>query len=151
MEPEDEVDRKYYLSEEAVSKMVIATEKDRGQVGCVKDHGKIRDVPISLMIGANYWKGPDNHAQRTLVRSVLTPDRPEKRQMGRRMKEDGEPSFTLTGQDIHGVAIQAKSILFPGRAEHGQPRRRVKEDGEPTFSLTAQVVHGVAVRSTFSP
>ena len=151
MEPEDEVDRKYYLSEEAVSKMVIATEKDRGQVGCVKDHGKIRDVPISLMIGANYWKGPDNHAQRTLVRSVLTPDRPEKRQMGRRMKEDGEPSFTLTGQDIHGVAIQAKSILFPGRAEHGQPRRRVKEDGEPTFALTGQVVHGVAVRSTFSP
>jgi len=35
--------------------------------------------------------------------AVLTPDRAEKRQNGRRMKEDGEPSFTLTGQDIHGV------------------------------------------------
>lgn len=34
---------------------------------------------------------------------VLTPDRPEKRQNGRRMKTNGEPSFTLTGQDIHGV------------------------------------------------
>ena len=34
---------------------------------------------------------------------VLTPDR-EKRQNGRRMKEGGEPMFTLTGQDIHGVA-----------------------------------------------
>ncbi len=34
---------------------------------------------------------------------VLTPDREEKRQNGRRFKEDGEPSFTLTGQDIHGV------------------------------------------------
>ena len=39
------------------------------------------------------------------IRAVLTPDRPEKRQNGRRFKEPREPSFTLTGQDIHGVAI----------------------------------------------
>ena len=36
---------------------------------------------------------------------VLKPDREEKRQNGRRMKEPGEPSFTLTAQDRHGVAI----------------------------------------------
>lgn len=36
---------------------------------------------------------------------VLTPDRLEKRQNGRRFKEDGEESFTLTSQDRHGVAI----------------------------------------------
>lgn len=35
---------------------------------------------------------------------VLTPDRVEKRQNGRRFKEDGEPMFTLTSQDRHGVA-----------------------------------------------
>ena len=35
----------------------------------------------------------------------MTPDRAEKRQNGRRFKEDGEESFTLTAQDIHGVAI----------------------------------------------
>ena len=40
------------------------------------------------------------------VAPVLTPDRAEKRQNGRRMKNDGEPSFTLTGQDKHGVAIK---------------------------------------------
>jgi len=34
---------------------------------------------------------------------VLTPDRGQKRQNGRRFKTDGEPAFTLTGQDIHGV------------------------------------------------
>lgn len=34
---------------------------------------------------------------------VLTPDRIEKRQNGRRFKEDGEPSFTVTAQDKHGV------------------------------------------------
>ena len=40
-----------------------------------------------------------------LVAPVLTPDREEKRQNGRRIKEPGEPSFTLTAQDRHGVAI----------------------------------------------
>lgn len=39
---------------------------------------------------------------------VLTPDRLEKRQNGRRFKTDGEPMFTLTGQDRHGVAINIK-------------------------------------------
>jgi len=36
---------------------------------------------------------------------VLTPNREEKRQNGRRFKENGDEMFTLTGQDIHGVAI----------------------------------------------
>jgi DNA (cytosine-5)-methyltransferase 1 len=36
---------------------------------------------------------------------VLTPDKLEKRQNGRRFKEDGEPMFTLTAQDRHGVMV----------------------------------------------
>ena len=40
------------------------------------------------------------------VKAVLTPNRVEKRQNGRRMKEDGEPMFTLTGQDQHGVMVK---------------------------------------------
>ena len=36
---------------------------------------------------------------------VLTPDRTEKRQNGRRFKTDGEPMFTLTAQDRHGVVV----------------------------------------------
>ena len=38
-----------------------------------------------------------------IVQPILTPDRLKKRQNGRRMKDDGEPMFTLTAQDIHGV------------------------------------------------
>ena len=34
---------------------------------------------------------------------VLTPDRVNKRQNGRRFKENGDPSFTLTSQDRYGV------------------------------------------------
>lgn len=37
---------------------------------------------------------------------VLTPERANKRQNGRRFKEDGEESFTLTSQDRHGVAVE---------------------------------------------
>lgn len=36
---------------------------------------------------------------------VLTPGRVNKCQNGRRFKEDGEPMFTLTGQDRHGVGV----------------------------------------------
>lgn len=39
------------------------------------------------------------------VRATLTPDRVEKRQNGRRFKENDEPMFTLTAQDKHGVML----------------------------------------------
>ena len=38
-----------------------------------------------------------------MCQAVLTVDRHNRRQNGRRMKEDGEPMFTLTAQDRHGV------------------------------------------------
>lgn len=51
---------------------------------------------------------------------VLTPDRVEKRQNGRRFKEDGEPMFTLTSQDRHGVAIDPLGVLRNVRTEYGK-------------------------------
>lgn len=51
---------------------------------------------------------------------VLTPDRAEKRQNGRRFKEDGEPMFTLTSQDRHGVAIDPLGVLRNVRTEYGK-------------------------------
>lgn len=47
---------------------------------------------------------------------VLTPDRVNKRQNGRRFKEDGDPSFTLTAMDVHGVATEddkVDTIYYP--------------------------------------
>jgi len=55
------------------------------------------------------------------VTPVLTPDRVEKRQNGRRFKEAGDPSFTLTGQDIHGVAIDM--------TRRAAKSHRVRKDG----------------------
>lgn len=61
-------------------------------------------------------KGEGN---KILVRAVLTPDRIEKRQNGRRFKEPGEPMFTLTKQDIHGVAIKEATKKGYAIAEEG--------------------------------
>lgn len=64
---------------------------------------------------------PSGGGHLPMVRAVLTPDRLEKRQNGRRMKENGEESFTLTGQDIHGVAVgQSIRRLTPIECERLQ-------------------------------
>ena len=57
-------------------------------------------------LDANYWKGsnnPNKSRRSQIAVPVLTPDRENKRQNGRRFKTDGEPSFTITGQDRHGI------------------------------------------------
>lgn len=67
---------------------------------------------------ARYNKGIANHKAEVsgVAIPVLTPDRAEKRQNGRRFKEDGEPMFTLTSQDRHGVATSLNPLggLYTG-------------------------------------
>ena len=50
---------------------------------------------------------------------VLTPERPEKRQNGRRFKSEGEPMFTLTSQDKHGIMIREATAQGYAEAEIG--------------------------------
>lgn len=71
---------------------------------------------------ARYNKGIANHKAEVsgVAIPVLTPDRAEKRQNGRRFKEDGEPMFTLTSQDRHGVAVEPIEILRNVRTEYGK-------------------------------
>lgn len=54
---------------------------------------------------------------------VLTPDRANKRQNGRRFKTDGEPMFTLTVQDRHGIALTLRAY----QGGNLEPKIRVKE------------------------
>lgn len=61
---------------------------------------------------------------------VLTPNRIDKRQNGRRFKENGEPMFTLTGQDRHGIVVAGR---LPGN--HDQNSRVYNPRGlAPTLS-----------------
>lgn len=74
---------------------------------------------------------------------VLTPDRAEKRQNGRRFKEDGEPMFTLTGQDRHGVAIEPLGIIRNVRTEYGKEIRKEYEAGNIDISRHEFLAHEI--------
>lgn len=73
--------------------------KHRGEVRHT-NHGSIPTMTASMGTGGNNVPYVDIE-----VKPILTPDRGEKRQNGRRIKENGEPSFTLTAQDRHGVIV----------------------------------------------
>lgn len=85
---------------------------------------------------ARHNKGIANHKAEVsgVAIPVLTPDRAEKRQNGRRFKEDGEPMFTLTSQDRHGVAIDPLGVLRNVRTEYGKEIRKDYEDGKIDIS-----------------
>ncbi|ASK14443.1 TPA: DNA (cytosine-5-)-methyltransferase [Bacillus cereus] len=154
---EDEVDERYYLSEEKTARLIAQLEETKVEkradtepqmVGHVdiKGHDAIKRVysaegvsPTLTTMGGGHrepkiavlghsgsggqkghiydseglcscltatdYKQPKQIAVQE-VRPVLTPDCIEKRQNGRRFKENDEPSFTLTAQDRHGVAIR---------------------------------------------
>lgn len=76
-------------------------------------NGVVRNDEIASTVTTNKGEG------QKVVIPCITPDRLEKRQNGRRFKEDGEPMFTLTSQDRHGI-LQAKRIggIFDGETKH---------------------------------
>ena len=56
-------------------------------------------------VGKDIAQTLDTGCEQGIAIPVLTPDISEKKQNGRRLKEDGEPSFTLTAKAPQGVAV----------------------------------------------
>ena len=101
-----------------------------GEVNSSQD-GQVHDISgIAKCHSAGHNNSPK------VAIPVLTPDRAEKRQNGRRFKENGEPMFTLTSQDRHGVAIgiEPKGILRAVRSEYGKKIRKDYELGKLKIS-----------------
>ncbi|WP_243273202.1 DNA (cytosine-5-)-methyltransferase [Coprococcus comes] len=97
--------------------------------------GKPVTTDVSRTILARYYKGCSNiHENSGIAIPILTPDRAEKRQNGRRFKEDGEPMFTLTGQDRHGVGINPLGVLRNVRSDYGKEIRKDYETGNIKIS-----------------
>nr|DAR91844.1 MAG TPA: Cytosine specific methyltransferase [Caudoviricetes sp.] len=67
----------------------------------------------------NTCGGGDREPKVLSVQACLTPDREEKLQNGRRLKENGEPAFTLTNQDRHGILIRTANKQGYAVAFHG--------------------------------
>lgn len=194
---EDNVDEKYYLSEEKTAKLVaqleerteglaikeattkgyaVAAEGDavnfqfpdsktrRGRVGKqiaqtleasginqgvvepqmlghidLKGHDAIRRVDSTTGVSPTLTTMGGGHREPKIaeeVRPVLTPDRIEKRQNGRRFKDNDEESFTLTAQDRHGVALSDEEVLNGEEKERNTfeiLRLLLEENGEETL------------------
>lgn len=89
--------------------------------GCINGRNSQRErVYDSGGLSPTISTVPDGKTEPKIAIPVLTPDRAEKRQNGRRFKEDGEPMFTLTSQDRHGVAIDPLGVLRSVRTEYGE-------------------------------
>lgn len=96
--------------------------KEQVPVGYNRKEGVTGVKNVFSALSASDYRGLNrNQTQNAVVEvhPVLTPERMEKRQNGRRMKEDGEPMFTLTSQDRHGVYVCKK-------VEQGETTLRVK-------------------------
>lgn len=108
---EAQVDEKYYLKQEQVTRL-LSKDRSFNERFCGGDTART--------VCARDYKDPK-------VIPCLTPDRLEKRQNGRRFKEDGEPSFTLNAQDKHG-------ILQVNNPNHSQQRVYDPEGISPTIA-----------------
>jgi len=79
-------------------------------VGNTKNPNGTRQGTRSIVHSANGIVGTltatDYKEPKQVAIPVLTPDRANKKQNGRRFKTDGEPMFTLTAQDRHGVVVE---------------------------------------------
>lgn len=101
----------------------IANHKAEVSGVAIKVIGEVNSSQDGKMLGIDgiakcHSAGHNNNPK--IAIPVLTPDRVEKRQNGRRFKDDGEPMFTLTSQDRHGVAIDPLGVLRNVRTEYGK-------------------------------
>lgn len=113
---EPAVDEKYYLSEDKTAALVAQLEQ-RGHMretmpqslNLVSRGAETRTDDMAYCLkGAEGGSSKPHLIEPKIaeeVRPVITPERLEKRQNGRRFKEDGEEAFTLTSIDRHGVAV----------------------------------------------
>jgi DNA (cytosine-5)-methyltransferase 1 len=121
---EEQVDAKYYLKPEQVERL-LANVKEKGvwnsNPSAKGMNGNVNTNEVSTTLSTNKGEGSK------ITIPCLTPDRIEKRQNGRRFKEDGEPSFTLNAQDKHG-------ILQVNNPKHSQQRVYDPEGISPTIA-----------------
>lgn len=81
--------------------------------GCLNGRNSQRDrVYSDDGLAPTISTKPGGNTEPKIAVPVLTPDRAEKRQNGRRFKDDGEPMFTLTSQDRHFVKVSDELIVY---------------------------------------
>lgn len=103
-------------------------------LGIIDDQGRVnKEVVVKEYCPTLRAEAHGNDPK--VVIPVITPDREKKRQNGRRFKENGDPSFTLTAQDRHGIAIgYPLGVLRNVRSDFGKQIRKQYESGSVAIS-----------------
>ncbi|OFR41650.1 DNA cytosine methyltransferase [Streptococcus sp. HMSC071H03] len=120
-----------YPNSQGVGSYIIESESQRvSSIGNINPSGRGMNGEVYQADGLAPTLTTNKGEGQKIAIPVLTPDRPKKRQNGRRFKENGEPMFTLTAQDKHGILIAGK---LPGN--HDQNSRVYNPRGlAPTLS-----------------
>lgn len=106
-------------------------------------NGRMREDEVSCTLTPNTGSSTERNGQKVVL-PVLTPDRTEKRQNGRRFKENGDPAFTLTSEDRHEVAIEVEGNYMPSGHSAGNV---ISRGGvSPTVMENRGTVSAVTVR-----
>jgi len=115
-------------------------------VGVVNDKGNLRQVEQATCLDANYWKGCDNHAQRTMIYLSNT-----NANMKQRIQERKETWTLGTGTDFgikDGMRIRKLTPIecerlqgFPDNWTQGSDTQRYKQCGN---AVTVPVVEYIA-------
>jgi DNA (cytosine-5)-methyltransferase 1 len=169
---EDEVDEKYYISQEKTEKLLESMRNGKqyhSQDYCYAidanyykgvsqsdlTNGKRQTVTVSVSrkgekfekeidiahtLMARDYKGFDNTPSNAVCVPVLTPDRQEKQQNGRRFKDDGEPMFSLTTQDMHGVLQYIGGIGDNKWLDDGNELSRNYPQGQRVYGIDGLAV-----------
>lgn len=95
-----------YKGPKQVAVNQVGNVSDSDSFGGNPQTGRVYD-PEGLSPTLNAMTGG---GQPKIAIPVLTPDRIKKQQNGRRFKTNGEPEFTLTGQDRHGILTNGLRI-----------------------------------------
>lgn len=93
-------------------------------IGHTMNRNELKEqTDVSHCLMARDYKGLGNQDMTGVVeqecRAVLTPDRTNKSQNGRQIKDVEEPMFTLTAQDQHGVAENDKVLFIKEATKQG--------------------------------
>ncbi|SKA84860.1 DNA (cytosine-5)-methyltransferase 1 [Clostridium sp. USBA 49] len=110
-------------SSEGIAPAVTTNKGEGSKIFIDQSYTKPKLTDTSRCITSRYTAGVVNRtAMNSAVleaRAVITPERENKRQNGRRFKNTDEPMFTLTGQDRHGVAVKEATKKGYTEAEIG--------------------------------
>lgn len=148
LEPECDIPENLYIPQEKLEKLLVQLQE--GQKMNTNPSGRgmngnVHTGEFAPTLTTNKGEGSK------ICIPCITPDRVNKRQNGRRFKEDGDSAFTLTGQDRHGILNETICINSKGGRngiEGLQPslQDRIYSDEGISTSLTTAFLPKILVK-----